>query len=212
MRLEVSTPIGAELLGNQPDAGRWTLAIEFLKDRVDATRGPAGTGKRILENDVFENDVLENDVFENDAVRLAVSPEGFYVEFAASPGTFYGAMREVKVETVGDDEALILLWDAISLYRSGHGRVMVVYGPDYRERDDQVFVGCYAGLDPVERGFPRVEPPLFFRADVESAEPGGLVDGQRGTVLMVRGRDGRSRIVRVPEGPRLSGVMIGVRE
>lgn len=197
MRLEVNTPIGAELLGHGADAGRWTLAIEFLKDRVDARRGPAGTDEL---------------VFENAAARLAASPGGFYVEFAASPGTFYGAMREVRVETVGDDEVLVLLWDAISLYRSGRGSVMVVYGPQYRDDDDHVFVGCYAGLDPVERGFPRIEPPLFFRADVVAADDASLVGGPRGTILLVRGRDGRSRVVRVPEGPRLAGVMVGVRE
>jgi hypothetical protein len=171
---------------------RWALAIDYLKDRVANTE--------------------EGDVFENDAVRLVISREGFYCEFVDSPTAFYGATRSVQIEHLRDDEVTAALWEAMTLYRAGHGRVMVIYGPDYNDNDEHIFVGHYDEGEPIERGDPKLEMPMFFRADIDEAVQNPLIDSGKGAAFMIRTRNGENLLLRVPNTTAVSAVMQGVRE
>jgi hypothetical protein len=176
---------------------RWGLAMEYLKDRVE---------RPVLEN------LLSANVFENDAVRLVMSSAGFFYEFNAMKESFFGSTRPITLERLSDDEARSTLWDAISLYRSGEGRVMVIYGPNYRDDYRHIFLGHYLGFEPIEKGELKLEMPLFFRVDVDSMDANVLVGGAKGVAFFVRTRAGENILIRVPQATTFSGVMNGVRD
>ncbi len=171
---------------------RWSLAIDYLKERVQNTH--------------------EGDVFENEAVRLVISSQGFFCEFLDSPTAFYGATRTVQIERVSDEDAIKALWEAITIYRAGQGRVMVIYGKDYNEDDEDIFVGHYDDQEPIERGDPKLDMPMFFRADVDADAPNALIESGRGAAVMIRTRDGQNLLLRAPHTTRVSAVLQGVRE
>ena len=176
---------------------RWGLAMEYLKERVERPK---------LEN------TLDANVFENDAVRLVMSSAGFFYEFNAMKESFFGSTRPITLERISDDEARSTLWDAVSLYRSGEGRVMVIYGPNYRDDYRHIFLGHYLGYEPIERGELKLDLPLFFRVDVDSMDNNALIGGAKGVAFFVRTRTGDNILLRVPQATVFSGVMNGVRD
>jgi hypothetical protein len=173
---------------------RWGLARDYLKDHV---RNRATHGGHS---------------FENDAARVVICKEGFFYEFFDMPESFYGSTRAVSIERLTDDEARSSLWEAISLYRSGEGRVMVIYGPNYREDYRHIFLGHYLGYEPLERGEMKVEVPMFFRVDVDALETSGLVGGDKGVAFFIRTKQGENILIRLPREVAFSGVMQGIRD
>ncbi len=152
-----------------------SLAVDYLKDRVEGIN------------------------FVNRALSLVMGEGGFYLEFQDAPGSFFGALRPVTAEVVEDAEALEFLWEAISLYRAREGQVFVIYGPAYREDETALFFGTDVGGVPVERGAPRLELPLFFRADVRTKESTTLLGTHSGTVLFIRAESGENILLRLPD-------------
>ncbi len=187
MKLEVNLGMEDPLL-SVGVAEQWELAIDYLKGALDGL------------------------CLENDVVRLVISQDGFYYEFLDTPECFYGATRPVIGECISDEQAIQALFEALSLYRSGEGRVMVVYGPHYQHDDDHIFLGQYLGLEPIERGTPKLERPMFFRVDVDALETSPLIGTAKGTALLVRTTEGENILLRLPQDGQTTAIMLGIRE
>ncbi|MBB6098334.1 hypothetical protein HNR42_001759 [Deinobacterium chartae] len=172
----------------------YTLAMEYLKERVQGMR------------------------FENAVAQLALSPHGFYYQLSDLPASFHGSTRPVGGEFLDDEAARDVMWEAIGAYRSREAQVCAIYRPGYAEDEDALFLGYRPGSPwdapiqtrelgedgtlqwlahlPLERGYFRLELPLFVRIDVTGGV--GVAGVREGTLVMLRTEDGENLLVRLP--------------
>jgi hypothetical protein len=137
--------------------------------------------------------------FDNEVMRLRVGPRGFYVQSRRFPAAFYGDTIQPQVKEVGADEAEVLAWESVALYRAGEARSLTCIYSD--EDPPDVFFGYRTGgRRRYELGLLRQMRPLHVRvmveADVEietlGAASGALIvqrlSANRFVVVRARGR------------------------
>ena len=86
--------------------------------------------------------------------ELKALPEVSYARFGATAGEFVEA---------GEVQGLV--WHALTLAEAGEAEVVVIYGPNYLEDDEDLFMAYTLDGERYYRGEPRQAAPLFLRVE-----------------------------------------------
>jgi hypothetical protein len=152
---------------------RYGLAISYLK--------------QLVKGNTFDNQVMD----------LKISERGFYVQSKNFPAAFYGDTGSSSFSFISDDEVQGIIFDAVSLYRSGDARSLTCI---YREgQPPDLFFGYrITGEDIYQMGEIRMATPLHLRVMVEAKEKVELLGACCGAVIYQRTLDGRHLLIRAP--------------
>jgi hypothetical protein len=141
--------------------------------------------------------VVKGNSFDNQVMDLKISEHGFYVQSKNFPAAFYGDTGAMTFTFVSDDEVQGVIFDAVSLYRSGDARsITCIYSdttpPDfffgYRMNGDEVY----------HMNNLRMSLPLHLRVMVEAKEEIELLGACSGAIIYQRTLDGRHLLIRAP--------------
>jgi hypothetical protein len=141
--------------------------------------------------------VVKGNTFDNQVMNLHISEQGFYVQSKNFPAAFYGDTGASSFTFVPDNEIQGIIFDAISLYRSGDARSLTSI---YREGSPpDLFFGYRINEEDVyEMGGLRMTLPLHLRVMVEAQEEVEVLGAASGAIIYQRTLDGRHLLIRAP--------------
>lgn len=152
---------------------RYGLAIEHLKARVKGRS------------------------YDNDAMRLRVGANGYYAQSQYFPAAFFGDTAKASVNFITDQEATMLVWEAVAHYRAEETQSLTaVYAGD--EPPDFFFGYRVNEWRRYEIGFLRTAPPQHLRVlfDADSEVP--MLGAASGVLIYQRTRGGKHVVVKAP--------------
>jgi hypothetical protein len=141
--------------------------------------------------------VVKGNVFDNQVMDLKISEHGFYVQSKNFPAAFYGDTGDSSFSFLAPDEVQGVIFDAVSLYRSGDARSITCIYSDSAPPD--FFFGYRIhGEAPYQMGELRMALPLHLRVMVEAKEKVELLGTCTGTIIYQRTLDGKHLLIRAP--------------
>jgi hypothetical protein len=141
--------------------------------------------------------VVKGNSFDNQVMDLKISEHGFYVQSKNFPAAFYGDTGNATFSFISDDEVQGVIFDAVSLYRSGDARSITCIYSDSTPPD--LFFGYRInGEEVYDMNTLRMALPLHLRVMVEAKEEVELLGACTGAVIYQRTLDGRHLLIRAP--------------
>ncbi|MGL4611331.1 MAG: hypothetical protein ACRCYY_16925 [Trueperaceae bacterium] len=141
--------------------------------------------------------VVDGHTFDNKVMNLKISEKGFYVQSKNFPAAFYGDTGASSFSFIPDDEIQGIIFDAVSLYRSGDARSLTCIYTEGTPPD--VFFGYRINGDEVyHMNTLRMTLPLHLRVMVEAQEEVELLGACSGAIIYQRTLDGRHLLIRAP--------------
>jgi hypothetical protein len=141
--------------------------------------------------------VVKGDTFDNQVMDLKISERGFYVQSKNFPAAFYGDTANVGFSFISESEVQGVIFDAVSLYRSGDARSLTCIYNDAQPPD--FFFGYRLnGEEVYHMNSLRMAPPLHLRVMVEAKEEVELLGACAGAIIYQRTLDGRHLLIRAP--------------
>ena len=141
--------------------------------------------------------LVKGKAYDNDAIRLRVGQSGYYVQPKRFPAAFFGDTVVPAVEFVSEEEARLVVWEAVALYRSGEAQSLNVV---YRDGDPaDIFFGYRKeGRRRFEMGRARSNIPLHLRILIDAPERSDLIGSPKGVLVYQRTKDDRHLLLRAP--------------
>ncbi|AEB10969.1 hypothetical protein [Marinithermus hydrothermalis] len=143
----------------------------------------------------YAREAVQGRVYENEAVRLVHGPRGLFYELKAVPEVSYARFGVTAGEFVDAREVQGFVWYALTLAEAGEAEVLVIYGPNYLEDDEDLFMAYTLDGERYYRGEPRQAEPLFVR-----------LEARTGAEVLVRAAEGYLRFTLDRGVPVLGGV------
>jgi hypothetical protein len=141
--------------------------------------------------------LVKGDAFDNQVMTLNISEQGFYVQSKNFPAAFYGDTGVSSFTFIPEDEIQGIIFDAISLYRSGDARSLTCIYSEGTPPD--VFFGYRINGEEVYHfNELRMTLPLHLRVMVEAKEEVELLGASNGAIIYQRTLDGRHLLIRAP--------------
>jgi hypothetical protein len=141
--------------------------------------------------------LVKGDAFDNQVMTLNISEQGFYVQSKNFPAAFYGDTGASSFTFISEDEIQGIIFDAISLYRSGDARSLTCIYSEGTPPD--VFFGYRINGEEVYHfNELRMTLPLHLRVMVEAKEEVELLGASNGAIIYQRTLDGRHLLIRAP--------------
>jgi hypothetical protein len=141
--------------------------------------------------------VVKGHTFDNQVMSLNISEQGFYVQSKNFPAAFYGETGDSSFSFISNDQIQGIIFDAISLYRSGDARSLTCVYSEGSPPD--VFFGYRIHGEEVYRmNDLRLTIPLHLRVMVEAKEEVELLGACSGAIIYQRTLDGKHLLIRAP--------------
>lgn len=141
--------------------------------------------------------VVKGNTFDNQVMDLKISERGFYVQSKNFPAAFYGDTGDSSFTFLSDSEVQGVIFDAVSLYRSGDARSMTCIYNDTSPPD--FFFGYRMnGEEVYHLNSLRMSLPLHLRVMVEAKEEVELLGACTGAIIYQRTLDGKHLLIRAP--------------
>jgi hypothetical protein len=141
--------------------------------------------------------VVKGHTFDNHVMSLNISEQGFYVQSKNFPAAFYGDTGASSFSFVSNEDIQGIIFDAVSLYRSGDARSMTCIYSESSPPD--VFFGYRINGEEVYHfNELRMTLPLHLRVMVEAKEEVELLGAACGAIIYQRTLDGRHLLIRAP--------------
>ncbi len=141
--------------------------------------------------------VVKGNCFDNQVMDVSISERGFYVQSKNFPAAFYGDTGDSSFTFITPEEIQAIIFDAVSLYRSGDARSLTCIYSEGSPPD--VFFGYRInGEEIYQMNELRMTLPLHLRVMVESKEEVELLGASTGAIIYQRTLDGRHLLIRAP--------------
>lgn len=141
--------------------------------------------------------VVKGNAFDNQVMDLKISERGFYVQSKNFPAAFYGDTGNSSFSFISDNEVQGVIFDAVSLYRSGDARSITCIYSDTTPPD--FFFGYRMnGEEVCHMNDLRMALPLHLRVMIEAKEEVELLGACTGALIYQRTLDGRHLLIRSP--------------